>query len=171
MKSIFFSLLFVAAFLTVNAQNNNQQQPQPTPEYPMQKNAETGSQAQETEEPLTPEQRAQKQTDHLQKKLGLTEEQKIKVYDLNLARINQTRAAREKYKTNTDTDKKAKREEFKKIRTDYDAGLNGMLNVDQQKIWGQLKADAKTKRDAHRQQKGSKTKQHIEPEPDNLDID
>ncbi|MDF2456383.1 MAG: hypothetical protein K0R51_2376 [Cytophagaceae bacterium] len=167
---IIFSLLFVTFFYTAKAQND-QQQPQPTPEYPMQKNAEPGSQSQEKKEPLTPEQKAQKQTDHLQKKLGLTEEQKLKVYDLNLARINQTQAAREKNKTATDKDRQAKKAEFQKIRTDYDAGLNGILNVDQQKIWTQLKADAKTKRDARRQQKGTKNKQPVEQDPDNLDID
>lgn len=167
---IIFSLLFVTSFYTAKAQND-QQQPQPTPEYPMQKNAETGSQAQEKEQPLTPEQKAEKQTNHLQKKLGLTEEQKLKVYTLNLARINQTRAAREKYKSSSDVDKKAKKTEFQKIRTDYDAGLNGILNVDQQKIWAQLKADAKTKRDARRTQKGGKTKPAVEQDPDNLDID
>jgi protein CpxP len=173
---IIFSLLFASSLLTVQAQTSNQQQPQPTPDYPMQKNSESEGQetqsqaANNKQQNLTPEQKAQKQTDHLQKKLGLTEEQKTKVYDLNFSRITKMKAAREKNKNSSD--KQAAKMEYQKIKTDFDAGLKDILTDDQEKTWAQLKADAKTKRDAHHQQKGKQPKQQpANEDPDNLDID
>ncbi|MBC7487501.1 MAG: hypothetical protein H7282_12190 [Cytophagaceae bacterium] len=172
---IIFSMLFASSLLTVQVKaQNNPQQPQPAPEYPAQKNAEsenqqTEQQAADNKQPLTLEQKAQRQTDHLQKKLGLTEEQKIKVYDLNYSRITKTKVLRDKNKTTAD--KQAAKAEHQKIKTNFDAGLKDVLTDDQEKTWAQLKADAKIKRDARHQQKGNKSKQPVNEDPDNLDID
>ncbi|MDB5257309.1 MAG: hypothetical protein JWM14_2004 [Chitinophagaceae bacterium] len=171
---IIFSMLFASSILATQVKAQVSNQPQPTPEYPVQKNAEsenqeTKRQAAADKQPLTPEQRAQKQTDHLQKKLGLTEEQKTKVYDLNLSRITKMKATRDKNKNSTD--KQAAKADYQKIKTDFDSGLKALLTDDQQKIWAQLKADAKAKRDAHHQQKGNKPKQPVNEDSDSLDID
>lgn len=174
---IIFSTLFFASIVTTsvtaqNTQTNNQ--PQGTSDYPAQKNGESESMGQEKKQPLTVEQKAQKHADFLQKKLGLSEEQKTQVYDLNFSRITKSKALREKNKTNEN--KQATKEEFQKIRTDYDAGLKNVLNDDQEKAWAQLKADAKAKKEAHHQQKSNGKKPApkttpVEEDPDGVEVD
>lgn len=170
---LFVASAFTATLNAQNTQTNNQ--PQGTGTYPAQKNGESESLGQDKKESLTPEQKAQKQADILQKKLGLSEDQKTKVYDLNYSRITKTKALREKNKTNEN--KQATREQFQKIRTDYDTGLKGILNDDQQKSWEKLKADAKAKREAHRQQHGKgkkaapKTSAPADENPDDMDVE
>jgi periplasmic protein CpxP/Spy len=136
--TIIFSMLLLSFVwtATVNAQNKDKQ-----------KNPSS-----EKKQALTPEQRAQKQTDKLQSKLGLTEEQKLKVYDLNLNRIKQNQALREKNKGNSE--QKGSKEEFQKIRTDFDTQLNAILTADQQTKWAQLKEEHKDKRSALKESKG-----------------
>lgn len=171
---IIFSMLFATSILATQVKaQNNQTQPQPNPEYPAQKNAESESQetkkqADDNKQPLTLEQKAQRQTDHLQKKLGLTEEQKTKVYDLNYSRITKSKALRDKNKTAAD--KQASKAEYQKIKTDFDAGLKDVLTDDQEKTLAQMKAEAKARRDARHQQKSGKNKP-VNEDPDNLDID
>jgi protein CpxP len=172
--SIIFSMLFLTSTLTVHVNAQTTQQDQSTSENPHRRN-ETERQSEKPKQALTPEQKAQKQADHLQKKLGLSEEQKMKVYDLNLARITQSKALRDKNKSSDN--KQGSKEEFQKIRTDYDKGLTSILNDDQQKTWAQMKADAKAKKDAHHAQKGSNGKKPADKpaptdeDPDNLDVD
>jgi periplasmic protein CpxP/Spy len=136
--TIIFSMLLLSFVwtATVNAQNKDKQ-----------KNPSS-----EKKQALTPEQRAQKQTDKLQSKLVLTEEQKLKVYDLNLNRIKQNQALREKNKGNSE--QKGSKEEFQKIRTDFDTQLNAILTADQQTKWAQLKEEHKDKRSALKESKG-----------------
>ncbi|MDB5272022.1 MAG: hypothetical protein JWO58_389 [Chitinophagaceae bacterium] len=164
-----YLILLSLLLLTIAFTHNIYAQEYPLKEYPVQKNAESESQTDDTTRTFTPEQRAEKQSNLLQKKLGLTEEQKMKVYNISLSRINQTAALREK--TNKSTDKKGAREAYQKIRTDYDQSLNGVLNDDQQKTWGQLKANAQAKRAEHRKnQPKDAQRQPAEMESDDLDI-
>ena len=161
---ILLSLLILSILLA----NNTYAQEYPLKEYPVQKNDESEKQNDDTTRSLTPEQKAERQSNVLQKKLGLTEEQKMKVYTISLSRITQTVALQEK--TNKSADKKGAREAFQKIRTDYDQALNGILNDDQQKTWAQLKANAQAKRAEHRKnQPKDAQRQPAEMDPDNLD--
>ena len=172
--SIIFSVLFVISTITTNINAQTTQQEQATSENDHRRN-DTERQSENPKENLTPEQKAQKQADHLQKKLGLSEEQKMKVYDLNLARVTQSKALRDKNKVSIN--KQGSKEEIQKIRTDYDKGLTSILNDDQQKIWTQMKVDAKAKKDARHAQKGSNSKKPAEKNTtadedlDNLDAE
>jgi len=170
---IIFSLLLLSSTLTTTLNAQTTQQEQATTEN-NKRRPDTERQTEEPKEKLTPEQKAQKQTDILQKKLGLTEEQKTKVYALNYSRITKSIAWREQHKTNEN--KQASKEEFQKIRTDYDTGLKDVLNDDQEKTWAQLKADVKARRDARHQQKSSgkkpaKKTTPAEEELDHLEVD
>lgn len=73
----------------------------------------------------TPEQRAQKQVDRITAEVGLTDDQKPKVYDLTLAKVKQMDELKAKYKgvkskeaeTEMNTAKKEYREKVKALLT------------------------------------------------------
>lgn len=74
----------------------------------------------------TPEERAKRQTEALVKELGLTTEQKDKVYEINL-KYAQPR-------TNTaNTDREKRREEFQKLQKEKDDAIKAVL-TDEQKV-------------------------------------
>ncbi|MGZ3866556.1 MAG: hypothetical protein ACXVNR_09225, partial [Bacteroidia bacterium] len=75
--------------------------------------------------PKNPEQMAKRQTEHLQKTLGLSEDQKQKVYTATLARANSEKSIRDKYASNPD--KKAMHREMKPVNEQFKQTMNSIL--------------------------------------------
>lgn len=121
-KIIFAALLFIF-FCAVNVQAQKK---------------EKQGQAQNT--PLTPEQKAQKTQKHLQKKLGLSQDQALNVYDITLTHINKLQALKAQKNSGQKIDGAAKQE-----KVNYDTAINQLLTATQQQQWIQLKAEAKAK--------------------------
>src|SRR6478609_107909 len=105
----------------------------------------TATQAQETtgekpstatakHERLTPEQRAQKNVDEIDRVAALTPEQKIKVKELALVKIGKMQDARAKYKDQAELAKKEQLE----IRQNFKESLKSVLTAEQQE---KLKAE------------------------------
>lgn len=115
---------------------------------------------------LSPEQKAAKVSDRLEKSLGLSAEQKTKVHDLTLEKINLTREARAK----DAKDKKSLGESFKSIRRDYDAGMKEVLTDEQEVKWEQIKANAKARREKKKGEAGKGVAPTDDPEKD-LDLE
>lgn len=75
----------------------------------------------------TPEERAKRQTEILTKELGLTDDQKAKVYEINL------KFAQPKGEPGKNVDREAMRAEFQKNNEERTAALKAILTEDQQK--------------------------------------
>lgn len=100
----------------------------------------TATQAQETtektastatnvkQEKLTPEQRAQKHVDEIDKVTALTAEQKVKVKELALAKITRMQDIRVKYKDQAELAQKEQRE----VKKNFQEGLKSVLTAEQQ---------------------------------------
>lgn len=78
----------------------------------------------------TPEQRAQRSVDHLDKVVTLTADQKTKVYDLALARAKKTDEIRAKYKGNKEQHETAKNE-IKANHKEYREAVKAILTSEQ----------------------------------------
>jgi Spy/CpxP family protein refolding chaperone len=106
---------------------------------------------------LTPEERAQKKTELLSKKLSLSKEQQDKVYAINLQeakKIKEFRSEASKERTENMDERKA----FFKENEDR---LEQVLNAEQKKIYEQMKKERLEKmkdRNPHFQKKDSKEK-------------
>jgi hypothetical protein len=131
-KIIFAALLFVF-FCAVNVQAQKK-----------------GKQGQDQTTPLTPEQKAQRTQKHLQKRLGLSQDQALNVYNITLAHINKLQALKAQKANGQKIDGAAKQE-----KTNYDAAINQLLTADQLQKWIQLKAEVKAKHDAKKQSEGT----------------
>lgn len=79
---------------------------------------------------LPPEQRAQKSVDELDKIVGLSSDQKNKVYNLALERAKAVDAVFEKYKGQPDKKELAK-QEVHEIRKKYRQGVKNILTPEQ----------------------------------------
>ena len=106
----------------------------------------TATYAQHPDKPkFTPEQKAQKSTEHLQKELALTADQKQKVYAIELDKFKQTEAWHKK-----DHDaKKAMHDQHKAFKDETDTKLSKVLNADQKKKLDALHAEKKDKKGSH----------------------
>lgn len=80
-----------------------------------------------------PEMMASRHANHLQKALGLSEEQRTKTYEAMLTRFNAMHAAREKAGPNPD--RKALREQTKPIRETFVQTMHGILTPEQKTKW------------------------------------
>jgi protein CpxP len=104
---------------------------------------------------LTPEQKAEKVAAHLKTKLSLTDEQKTKVYQVEVDRIKK---AEEWHKAKQDAmkSKKDEREAFMKAN---DEKLEQILTADQKKTYEALRDKRKSEMKGHRgnHQHGLKT--------------
>lgn len=83
----------------------------------------------------TSEERAQKQTAQLAKKLELTKEQETKIYELNLAQIK-----------NREENKQQDREQFKAEREKYQTELAAILTPEQQEKLKALREEERKSR-------------------------
>lgn len=111
----------------------------------------------------TPEERAQKSVDQLNKAVGLTDDQKTKIYDLALNRAKQVDAVREKYKGQQGNKETAKGE-IATIKKDYRKAVKSILSPEQVE---KLKAKAAEKGADHKGAKGTKGEKGEKGEKDN----
>lgn len=145
------SALFIAS-LTINAQDTK-------PE-----NHEKGVEKAKhhPEKKRTPEERASKEVEHLNNVAGLSEDQKTKVKDLALAKVQKMDAIREKYKGQEN--KEDAKKEMKVVRKDYRQSIKSILTPEQlEKV--KQKAEEKRKEKQSGYPKADKTK----PEQDEIE--
>ena len=101
----------------------------------------------------TPEERAQRSTDVLEKKLSLTAEQKAKVYALNLERaqkMDKTMKSEREFR-------KAQMENHKSLMDESEKNLNKILTNEQQKSYDEMKKQTQ-ERMKDRHHRGHRTK-------------
>lgn len=136
MKKIFLTLAaFSALTFSVAAQNT-------------QKTAANAEQA-----PLTPEQKADKETANAAAKLGLNDDQKAKFKVYALDRIRSNKALREKAKASTNAEeKKSLHTESKANHEKFFTNVNSILTADQQTKWANHKKKMEEKRDKKQHQ-------------------
>lgn len=92
--------------------------------------ANSSQQSSPKKQKLSPEQRAQKSVDELDKIVGLSSDQKNKVYNLALERAKAVDAVFEKYKGQPDKKELAK-QEVHEIRKKYRQGVKNILTPEQ----------------------------------------
>ncbi|WP_158799636.1 hypothetical protein [Pedobacter sp. L105] len=111
----------------------------------------TGSFAQTTGSTKQPtaEQRAEKATAALQKKLTLSADQKSKVYAIELDKFKKAGALH----NNSSESKKAKKGEHKEIKKATDAKLEQILTPVQKKKWDAMQEKSKEKKAARKASK------------------
>lgn len=130
------SALFIAS-LTINAQDTK-------PE----KHEKGAAKANHPEKKRTPEERASKEVEHLNNVAGLSEDQKTKVKDLALAKVQKMDAIREKYKGLENIEEAKK--EMKVVRKDYRQSIKGVLTPEQlEKVKQKAEEKQKEKQSAH----------------------
>jgi periplasmic protein CpxP/Spy len=98
---------------------------------------------QQDKQKQTPEQRATMASDTMAARLGLSADQKSKVYELVLNREKQMDALREKYKGQ---DKKAWESEREAVRNEFITGLKKVLTAEQYEKWRKMKHRAAHRR-------------------------
>ncbi|MGZ3863213.1 MAG: hypothetical protein ACXVPN_12400 [Bacteroidia bacterium] len=101
--------------------------------------------------PKNPEEMAKRQTEHLQKTLGLSDDQKQKVYAATLARATSEKSIREKYANNPD--KKAMHGEMKPVNEQFKQTMNSILSDEQKVKWEQERTKRKEMRQQHHPKK------------------
>jgi len=79
--------------------------------------------------PLTPEQRAQKQTDELNTIVVLTADQKTKVYDLALAKVKKVEEIKVKYKDSQDRNQESA--ELSPVKKEFQQNVKALLTPEQ----------------------------------------
>lgn len=97
-------------------------------------------------EKKTPEERAQLMTDHLAKKLSLSDKQKSEIYKINLDRAKEM----DKSMAKTSAERKQAFEQQKKQFEASDEKINKVLTDDQKKSYAELKAQRMEKMKAHK---------------------
>lgn len=103
----------------------------------------------------TPEERAQKRAERLQKDLSLSDDQYKQVYDLFLSQGQQMKALRE----SSEEDKTARKEKMKSIWQNTDASISGILSSEQNTKYEQFKKERKEKHMQKKKNKKGKNKQ------------
>ncbi|MFV0467490.1 MAG: hypothetical protein ACK5MK_01040 [Dysgonomonas sp.] len=83
----------------------------------------------------TPEERAKRQTEALVEKLGLTKEQKEKVYDIYL------KSAQSMPQRGEGVDREKMREQFQKTQKERDEAIKALLTDEQQKKYDELQKE------------------------------
>jgi hypothetical protein len=94
--------------------------------------------------PKTPEERANACADRMSKDLGLSADQIMKIHDLALTRAKKMDELREKYK-GKDGDKQLWKEERKKVRDEFHAGVKAVLSPEQYAKWEEQKKKKESK--------------------------
>jgi protein CpxP len=105
-------------------------------------------------EAKTPEERAEKQTQNMTKKLALTDDQVSRIKELNLQRAQQMQAIKTKYAA----EKKGRGEEMKVIMTNWESQVKSVLNTDQYAKLKAMQEERKAKMKEHRGNHGEKGK-------------
>jgi hypothetical protein len=131
MKKIILSALAIATLQLVRAQQNQ------APVQPVQQN-----------QAPTPEQMATRQSTHLQKVLGLSEDQKQKVYQAALTRSTAIQQLRGKDGGN----RRELHADAKPVKQQFVSDVNATLTPEQQQKWEQYRLQQKQKQEQRRQQ-------------------
>jgi len=134
MKKIILSALAITMLQLTQAQQNQ------APTQPVQQNQ--GS---------TPEQMATRQSTHLQKVLGLSEEQKQKVYQAALTRSTSMQQLRGKDGGN----RKELHADAKPVKQQFVTDVNATLTPEQQQKWEQYRLKQKQNQEQRRQQQAN----------------
>lgn len=109
----------------------------------------------------TPESKAHKAAVNLQSKLGLTDEQRDKINNLNLSTIKDTRSL----KAAKRNDMSGLKEGYSEIHEQYDASMKVILTGDQYTSWKKLQAEARARKQKEiQEQTGKKTKYNANEE-------
>ncbi len=146
MKKIILSALAIATLQLAQAQ-----QTQTTTEPAAQKQAPT------------PDQMATRQSAHLQKVLGLTEDQKQKVYQAALTRSTAIQQIRSKDAAN----RKELHADAKPVREQFVKDVNATLTPEQQQKWEQYRLKQKQNQEQRRQQRANNTPANNPNSPSN----
>lgn len=113
----------------------------------------------------SPEERAQFQSQRMEKHLGLTAEQKTKVYDLCLTRNNKIKVVHDAAST---TDQK--KSELKTIHQEFRTGLQQVLTPEQwQKREDAIKKHQENKKNGKGKGKGNQNNSSDDDDDDELD--
>jgi hypothetical protein len=118
----------------------------------------------------TAEERATAHTNHLEKKLGLSTDQKSQVYAINLDAAKQHDELRAQAKT-AGADKKAIAEKRKAVNTARVSKIESLLTGDQKTKWEAWKAAKQARIEARRKAKGKPMKNSGEDLEDDGDDD
>lgn len=96
-----------------------------------------GSKEGQPKESLTPEQRADKMTNRMTEELGLSEDQKQKIYKINLDNAQK----REAQRAAMEEDRKAKRAEMQAQNQVQNEQIEAVLTPDQKTKWQEVKKE------------------------------
>ncbi len=130
---------------------------------------------------LTPEERANRQTEKITTSLGLSADQKTKVYAAALDKDRKLQEVRKKYPTEADRSKK--KEEVRSIRKNFVNSMNGILTPEQQTKWkeqrkdkrkhmkGEQKSHPRKKQEEPTQQKPADPQADDNDDDENSDVD
>ncbi len=99
------------------------------------------AQATDNRKPIDPKERATQQTERMTKLLGLNEDSKKKVYDLNF----ETAQKMSELKTKYANDKKVMQRERMKLRSDQNCRMKDVLSSEQYDKWLDHKVEQKHK--------------------------
>ena len=103
----------------------------------------------------TSESKSNKVALHLQSKLGLSDEQKNKIYNLNLSTIKDTRSL----KVAKRNDMSGVREGYSEIHKQYDESMKVILTGDQYVSWKKIQSEARARKQKEiAEQTGKKVK-------------
>lgn len=129
-KLLIITALFIGVISTGFAQDSTQRKRPAGPGHHRQMSAQ---------QMKTPEERAKMSTDALEKKLNLSQQQKDKVYALNLERAQKL----EKLHKSEMDQRKSQMEKRKEIMMESEKKMNKILNDEQQKAMEEMKQNAK----------------------------
>lgn len=99
---------------------------------------------------MTPEQRAERETQRMAKELSLTTEQQAKFKSFALERMNEAAPLRAKMKSNTDkTERGQLFKDMKGIREKFDSNVKSILTEEQLPKWDERKKEMHHRRHHH----------------------
>lgn len=90
----------------------------------------------------TPESKAHKSAEQLKTKLGLSDEQRDKVYDLNLSTIKDTRSLKVEKRNNMS----GMKDGYIEIHEAYDKSMKTILSAEQYTGWKKIQSEARARK-------------------------
>jgi len=119
-------------------------------------------------EQLSTDDKAQRSVNHLDKKVGLSESQKTKIYELAIIRAKKMEEIKTNYKPKQNPDDRViARKEVKQCRKDYREGVKNILTPEQKE---KLKAKAKEQKE-NKKEKIQKVHDKMDTEADETSDD
>lgn len=113
---------------------------------------------------VSPEEQAKKEAAHMEKQLGLNQEQKAKWTEAAVKRITANRPLKEKMQGSTTPEERKKLHEVARSNKEsFDATVGSLLNPEQMAKYEEMKRNRLEKRAEKRQQSETKTRPESEP--------